>query len=381
MASNVFRAKLAKAGNVGEVILYMRTFLGRWKEHLLQMGAIILFSSWVLRVMNYFINGFQPRTNEAGKLIFPFVKKRQEKNIQILIYHRVNNDRDPFFPALPTDIFARQMEYLVSYFNICSLESAIERIKHRDVLDNTVVVTFDDGYADNYVNAFPILKRLSIPATIFLTTDVIGTGKVLWHDRVFSAFRNTHMNFLEGIGQNFTGYPLKTIEEKLIAQWHTLRFLRSLNNQERRFWINRLVDQLKVEDRKEIPYIMLTWDEVRIMYHSGMLFGSHTITHPILSRLSSDEAIVEIHGSKKIIEENLGKSIKTFAYPNGKLSDFNETTKDILKESGYTCGLTTVFGVNEINQDLFELRRATPWDHNIHIFGLRLRYYKFLAHV
>jgi peptidoglycan/xylan/chitin deacetylase (PgdA/CDA1 family) len=329
--------------------------------------------------MNYFINNFQPCVNEDGRLIFPFIKRRQAKNIQILIYHRVNDDNDPFFPALPVDIFARQMEYLASFFNICSLEDAIERIKYRDVPDNTVVVTFDDGYADNYVNAFPILQKLSIPATIFLTTDAIGSGKVLWHDRVFSAFRHTHMNFLEGIGHNSTRYPLKTIEEKIIAQRHTLRFLWSLTNHERLLWINRLVDRLNVEDRKEMPDLMLTWDKVKIMYDGGMSFGSHTITHPILSRLSFDEAMAEIYGSKRIIEASLGTSVKTFAYPNGKYLDFNETTKEILKESGYICGLTTIFGVNEINQDLFELRRATPWDHNIHIFALRLRYYKFFS--
>jgi peptidoglycan/xylan/chitin deacetylase (PgdA/CDA1 family) len=291
----------------------------------------------------------------------------------------VNDDRDPFFSATPTRVFTKQMEYIASRFTVCSLEEAVERLKRNDIPENAVVVTFDDGYKDNYMNAFPILKSLSIPATIFLTTDAIGSGNILWHDKVFSIFRENKVDFLEGFGTSSMVFPLRTLEEKLFAQKEVLKFLRSLNDYERLFWIDRLAKKLHFVDRREPSDIMLTWDEVKVMHHNGIHFGSHTVSHPILSRSYNNRIILEISESKKVIEENIGILIKTFAYPNGKKEDFNEKIKAILKEYEYTCALTTIFGTNENDQDLFELRRATPWDNDICAFGVRFNCYKFFS--
>jgi peptidoglycan/xylan/chitin deacetylase (PgdA/CDA1 family) len=327
--------------------------------------------------MNIFVNGFQMKKNEGGKRIFPFIKKRGPRNFQVCTYHRVNNDHDPFFSAVPVDVFEKQMTYLASHFRACALEEVIELMKKDEVPDNAVVITFDDGYKDNYLNAFPILKRLSLPATIFLATDCIGSGRVLWHDRVFSAFRETEESFLIGYGMNPKDYPLRTLEEKLFAQKEVLKFLRSLSHNERLLWIDRLIEKLKVADRKEVADLMLTWEEVKAMQRGGISFGSHTVTHPILSRLSTEAAREEIQESKKVIEENLGVPVKTFAYPNGRKEDFTESTKIILKEMGYVCAVTTLFGTNQCGQDLFELRRGAPWEEYLPIFALKLNWYKF----
>jgi peptidoglycan/xylan/chitin deacetylase (PgdA/CDA1 family) len=310
-------------------------------------------------------------------MIFPFVKKRQSTNFQILLYHRVNDDNDAFFPGVPNHVFKDQMEYLAANFHVCSLEHALERMINKDVPDNTIVVTFDDGYRDNYLNAFPILNELSIPATIFLTTDAIDSQRVIWHDRVFSAFRETDVKTLEGFGYHSRKYSLLTLEEKLVAQRDFLEFIRTLDNHGRLLWIEFLLEKLEVVDHKELPELMLSWEEVKIMFDSGISFGSHTVSHPILSKISVDDLREEIQESKTIIEQRLGVPITNFAYPNGMERDFNEYTKRVLKESGYACALTTKFGTNDSNQDLFELRRATPWDQDIHAFALRLNYYKF----
>jgi peptidoglycan/xylan/chitin deacetylase (PgdA/CDA1 family) len=346
------------------------------KKILLKIITFILFYALPLKPANHFVNTFQSKKNCKGKSTFPFVKKQNFRNIQILIYHRVNDDSDPFFPATPTSVFAKQMEYLASHFNICPLGEAIERMKRNDVQNNTVVVTFDDGYRDNYINAFPILRSLSIPSTIFLATDAIGSGRVLWHDRVFSAFRRTRMEHIEGFGNIPKRYSLKTLEEKIYTQQNILKFLWSINNNEKSFWIDRLMEILGVEDNKLIYNSMLSWDDITIMYNNGVNFGSHTVKHPILSMITPDEAKKEIYESKIAIEEKIGAPVKLFAYPKGKKEDFNEGIKDILKEQGYVCGLTTIFGTNDCNQDLFEMRRVTPWSQNIYDFGLKLHYYK-----
>lgn len=355
----------------------MPSFRLRCKQDIFRAVAFTCFYLGPLKLFNRLVNRVQAKINEQGSLVFPFVTKRRSGNVQILVYHRVNDERDPFFPATPVDVFDKQMDYLASNFTICSLEEAVERMVRKDVPDNTVVVTFDDGYRDNYVNAFPILKDLSIPATIFLATDAIGSSRVIWHDRIFSAFRETQVTFLQGFGNNSQRYPLSTIEEKLVAQGEVLNFIRSQNDRERLSWIGALAQELKVVDRKEVPGLMLSWEEVRTMHQCGISFGSHTVTHPMLSKLSPEKGWEEIQKSKVIIEEQLRTPVRSFAYPNGSDDDFDESTKTLLREAGYTCALTTKFGANESYQDLFELRRATPWDQDLCAFGLRLNYYKF----
>ena len=180
--------------------------------------ARVLFYTGVLNLFNRFVNKFEYNKNEEGKLGFPFVKRRKAGNVQILVYHRVNDDSDAFFPGTPIDVFKNQMEYLAANFNICSLDEAVERMVSKDVPDNTVVITFDDGYRDNYLNAFPMLKNLSIPATIFLATDAIGSKRVLWHDRVFSAFRETRVPVLRGLVMIHEPIALNTLKRNYLLK-------------------------------------------------------------------------------------------------------------------------------------------------------------------
>ena len=173
------------------------TLSSRCKDLLFHLVALVAFFPWLSPIITFFVNNYK-KTNEENS--FPFIQKRKNKNINILIYHRVNDDNDQFFPATPINVFKKQMEYICSRFKTFPLEEIIERMKNNDVPDSSIVVTFDDGYLDNYSNAFPILKELSIPATVFLATDAIETGRILWHDRVFSAFRETGSLHLKGFG-------------------------------------------------------------------------------------------------------------------------------------------------------------------------------------
>ena len=350
----------------------------QWRGSIYKAIAFIFSRIGIVRVFTSFVNRFKCKRDEKGELRFPFVARRACGNVQILIYHRVNDDRDAFFPGVSIDAFTKEMEYLVRHYSVLALEDAVDGLQSRDLPDKAVVVTFDDGYRDNYLNAFPILKRLSIPATIFLATDAISSGRMLWHDRVFTAFRKTNAPILEGLGRtDLPRYSLTTLEEKLLAQRAVLKLLRCVDEGERSRLIDRLISTLGVEDRKEDRGLMLDWDEIKEMHDSGISFGSHTVTHPILSTLSIDRTKMEVYGSKKTIEEKLGIPAKAFAYPNGGRGDFNEDIKTLVRRAGYVCGLTTLFGANSAGQDLFELRRATPWDEEISSFGLRLAYYKF----
>lgn len=340
-------------------------------------GAIVRMGA--LSLLQRFVDRFERKTASDGRMVFPFVKRRREPRLQILTYHRVNDEGDSVFPATPIRVFTAQMEFLARHCHVCPLETGVERLMAGDLPDNSVAITFDDGYQDNYLNAFPILKQLGITATIFLATDVIGTGRVLWHDRVFSAFRRTRAQRLERFGPESVTFSLASLPEKLRAQRPVLDILRRCGEQERMRWIERLNDCLQVEDEQPGTDLMLNWRQVKLMAEAGIMMGSHTMTHPILSRLDVSRVREEVMGSMNAIQEQTGRTPRAFAYPNGTEQDFNLPVKLALREAGYRCAVTTVFGSNAPTQDPFELRRGGPWEAHLPTFAVKMSWYRFYS--
>ena len=349
------------------------------KRKLIRSIATFIYESGLLSLINRLVNVFQLSVGNQGRLEYPFIRQRRSCNVQILLYHRVNDLHDPFFCGTPPAVFERQMEYLAKHFRPCSLDTALDELARKDVPPNSIVVTFDDGYKDNFLHAFPILRKFGIPATIFLATGAIDEGPCLWFDRVFQAFRETEEERLYGYGNPSMSCPLNTLQQKLDAQDRVLRFLRSVSDDDKAVWIKALCEKLKVEEKIRRPGLMLSWDEVRAMAQDGISFGAHTVHHPILSRVTSRQVREEVVKSREVIEKELGISVTSFAYPNGATGDFNESTKEALRDAGYRCAVTTIAGTNDSNQDLFELRRGTPWDHDAAMFALRLNYLKWAS--
>lgn len=354
-------------------------FLSKYRPRLRSLLALSLHSSRVSHLTQRVANKCQLKTTEGGAAAFPFVKRRRFPSIQILGYHRVNDDPGPYLPATPRAVFATQMEYLASRYTVLTLDSAVDSLRRNDVPDNALVITFDDGYRDNYLYAFPILRELSMPATIFLATAATDSCNVLWHDRVFAAFRRTEASGLNGFAGTSTRYSLSTWNDRLAAQAEVLKFLRSLDDDSRSFWIEALMKELRVVDGADAPNLMLTWQDVQVMHRAGISFGSHTVNHPILAHLPHAKARAEINASKAAIEERLGTRVTAFAYPGGKGADFNEDVKRIVRDAGYGCALTAIPGTNDASRDLFELRRGTPWETDVPGFAARMQWSKFCS--
>ncbi|NOT94920.1 MAG: polysaccharide deacetylase family protein [Nitrospira sp.] len=333
--------------------------------------------SGALSVFRWYVNAFEANCINDGAVGFPFVKRRREARLQILTYHRVNNERDSFFPATPISVFAEQMQFLAEHYHVVALETAVELLRKGDLPENSVAITFDDGYKDNYLHAFPILKRLGIPATIFLATGVIGTGRVLWHDQVFSAFRQTIKRALEGFGPQLATFKISSLQDKLCAQQQVLGMLRRCGEDARTRWICQLTERLEVQPLMSDAGLMLNWEQVKRMVEGGIAIGSHTMTHPIMSKISSLQVQSEAVGSMKAIQEAVGVVPRTFAYPNGTVEDFTPSVKAALREAGYVCAVTTIFGSNMRAQDPFELRRGGPWETHLPTFAVKMNWYRF----
>jgi len=348
-------------------------------KHLRKLIAWLAVHLGAAGLMRLWVNHYRAKKTSSGELEFPFIKARREASAQILAYHRVNDERDPFFPATPVEFFKQQMEYVADKYTVCTLDEVVQMLPTGDLPDNAIVITLDDGYKDNYVYAFPILKRLKLPAIIFLATDPIDSRRCLWHDRVFSAFRETRVPVLENFCFNGRDYLLQTLAQKCTALNSVLKFLWSLEDDAKTQEIDRLRDKLGLVEEPDGDSLMLNWTEIREMVVHSIAFGSHTMTHPILSKISCERAKREIEESKKIIEANINSCVRHFAYPVGRREDLSVPAKRMLRDAGYECAVTSIFGSNSSEQDCFELRRATPWDQDIDSFALRLSYFKFLS--
>lgn len=350
-----------------------------WRAKIVRLFSAGLYLSGALAVLRWSAKRVMPIHDHCRKTVFPLIRKRRAPNLQILTYHRVNDEYDPYFPATPVEVFSQQMEYIAKSYEVCQLDEAVEQLGRRDLPDNALVITFDDGYRDNYMHAFPVVRSLNLPMTIFLATDVIGTGVTLWHDRVFSAFRDTKRFRMEGFEREVEGLSLGTLPERLFAMGKVLAALRQLNEAERNSRISLLCEVLEVNERVVDNELMLNWGDVRIMQGYGVSFGSHTASHPILSNVSRDEVERQLQRSCEAIRHHIGVKPVTFAYPNGTRNDFTDVTKEVLRNGGITAAVTTEFGVNEPGADVLELKRGRPWEEHLPTFAFKLSWYRLMS--
>lgn len=323
----------------------------------------------------------QVRRRQDGRPAFPYVARRQRPNFQILTYHRLTATDNPFFPGVPVDVFDRQVRFLAQHYQVVDLAELLGHLDSgRPIPQDAVAVTFDDGYRDNYELAFPVLQRYGVSATIFLTTSFVNRDDVLWNDKVSLALKHTRCQELT---MSYDGaersYPLHTLAQRVSTMWELLRLLRRVPHTQRLSMIDELVQRLGVEDFSELWDTMLTWDHVRHMHQHGISFGAHTVTHPMLSRVSVDEAGHEIRQSKHSIEEALDTRIELFAYPDGGPTAFNDTVKALVEAAGFRAAVTTILGTNDAATDRYELRRDGLGEMELAAFASTLCWQKFLA--
>jgi peptidoglycan/xylan/chitin deacetylase (PgdA/CDA1 family) len=299
-------------------------------------------------------------------------RPRRDSTFTVILYHRVNDTGVPLsIDTIDTAAFARQIEYLARTFTVCDLEEIRARLESgRELPPRCAAITFDDGYRDNYERAFPELRSRGLPATIFLTAGNIERREPLWFDRVLTAFRRSQRPELAG--ENGSRAPLGTVEEKWRAALRVLMELKNLDVEDRTDRIARLYETLDVNPSSAEPDLLLTWDEVREMSGQGITFGSHTMTHFVLSRCTPERARWELIESKRLIESQVGKPVRLLAYPHGKLEDFSSDVARYAREAGYGLALTTVWGTNSAQDDRFQLRRMSPWPADVPSFALSL---------
>lgn len=302
--------------------------------------------------------------------------RRTQPCARIFYFHRINDDADPFFPAMSTSLFEEEMRILAKYYKVVSLRELMCHLQDGPADDPVVAITFDDGYQDNYLNAFPILQKFGLPATIFLTTGGLDSRDPLWFEQLALALKTTKQDFVDLEIDVPRRFWTRTEAERLRSLDRIFALLRTLSDVERRRFLAEACQRLGFNSHGERKDKMLTWDQVRLMHATRIDFGGHTVTHPFLSRLTSEQAIWEVSECKRRIEHELQARVDYFAYPNGREVDFGEWNKNLLREAGYRAAVSTIWGMNYASTDPMELRRGGPWEPDPAVFTYKLDWYQ-----
>lgn len=275
-------------------------------------------------------------------------------DLRVLFYHRVNNYGDRF--GIDEESFEKQIWYLCREYKIIGLSEYISIVERGGKTENALLITLDDGYRDNYTCAYKILKKYSVPAAIFLTTDFIDRKIWLWHDIFRYIFEATPTRSLPlTLAGSVRTFNLNDSKQLYSARKYVYDELKNFPYNERIDRLKSLAESLHV-DLPDLPvekYAPLSWDEIREMSENNIEFGAHTCTHEILSRISRDEVYNEIRRSKERIEEELRSRVDAFAYPNGQKADFTAETPLQLRRCGFKLAFTTIPGMNGESTDRY----------------------------
>lgn len=291
----------------------------------------------------------------------PLAKILTIKKARILMYHRFGKGAQ--FNRLPQQLFDKQCAFLKKNFHVISLSQLAKHLLFQKPFpDNCVVITVDDGYQDFFEFAFPILQKYRLTATVFLTTGFVNGELWLWPDLIrYIIYHTSRKHFSIVLDYEEKILDLHTDENRESAWDLITSYCLNLSLDQRNNFIHQLQKELQVDVplKPNKGYEPLSWSQIIEIADKGIEFGSHTHTHSILSKLSSEKKQWEIKHSKNVLENHLQREVICFCYPNGHLQDFDDETVKFVSQAGYKCATVAYRGLNSIRSDPFRLRHIT----------------------
>lgn len=290
--------------------------------------------------------------------------------LSVLIFHRVLPEPDPMFPD---EMHARRFDelcgWLAAWLRVLPLDEAVARLQAGTLPARAACITFDDGYADNHHVALPILQRHGLKATFFVATGFLDGGR-MWNDTIIESIRACTRAELDLSSLGWSRYALGSLNDRRAAIADLIARIKYQPTEKRIANTEHIARLAQVQLPQDL---MLTSHEVKAMHRAGMQIGAHTVSHPILARLTDAQASQEIQGSKHFLEQLLGEPVGLFAYPNGKPGeDYAARNVDVVRSLGFDAAVSTQWGASASDDDQFQIRRFTPWDRTRLRFGARL---------
>ena len=287
----------------------------------------------------------------------PFRFMHRDKAL-VLMYHRFS--RGEHGPGLPARIFREQLEYLAAHYRIVPLSFLAAVLNAgRPVPPRTAVITIDDGYRDAFTVAFPLLRAHEMPATLFLVSGFTDGRVWLWTDKVRYLVRHAPEDALRRAldSTRTTQEPHAFARPPSLSAAVNAR-MKTLEDAAKDDAIAALAERVGVPlpEAAPAPFASVSWDEAREMSAAGIDIGSHTVSYPILTNVNGRRLRSELADSRGRLEDELGRRVDLFCYPNGTL---NAGVRQAVRQAGYSCAVTSDAGFNDARSDLLALRRIS----------------------
>lgn len=292
-----------------------------------------------------------------------FMSRMRERSVAILRYHSVHEDPRQhentigFGITHSTTSFATQMRILASRFHPISLDELLTALENgRQLRRHSVVVTFDDGYADNFELAAPILEKYGIPGCFYVMVGPIDSGGVPWFVRIRYAVAHTKVSrWTDPEGKT---HELDSPQHRKEAFWAASRSLAKSTGHGQEKLLGEIEAKLDVEPLAPPDCKMLSWEQIRALHKAGHIIGSHTVTHPNCAYIGCSEMDSEFFTSKRRLEDELKAPVIHFSYPSPILEPhFSSESIERSKRAGYRTAATCSGGVVRLGNNALSLPR------------------------
>ncbi len=281
----------------------------------------------------------------------------------VLLYHHVIADDSAadHYARIMGDPTARELDGLIAYlkrsFRFSTPSECLDRWNRGEELDPfTLILTFDDGYADLHDHMLPVLRKNRVPATVFVTTGPIA-GEIAWFQRLIAGITRCKLERTAPFLRE-SELPIRTPAERVSAIECYSRAQPTLSADAWDERIQELADRLgwdgQLGDER-----MMDWRQVEALRDSGWVeIGGHTLTHPLLPNCTPDRVRRELTGCARELKDRLGLKFLAFAYPNGRTTP---RVEELVREAGFACAFTGSAGLNTRSTPTFQLgRRHVP---------------------
>jgi peptidoglycan/xylan/chitin deacetylase (PgdA/CDA1 family) len=294
---------------------------------------------------------------------------RQRSRATILLYHRVNDEDDPFFPALRVEHFVAQLEYLACHYRVEPLETVLDWLEQGAPGPARVAITIDDGYPDTREQVLPVLERLGLPATLFLCTGPPETGHPVWIDRARGMLKHARGKALRLPEVGLADLPTDSKEARLRACGALLPRLKRLGPADIAQVLCRMEEQLNPGSDRQA---LLSWNDVQRLARGPVALGAHTHNHYLLAHLDDATIAAEITSSVELINARVGVRPRAFAYPNGDDGDYDGRCIPVFRSLGLRSALSSRHGLARPGADVWQLPRVYTSGTSLGLFATRI---------
>jgi peptidoglycan/xylan/chitin deacetylase (PgdA/CDA1 family) len=290
-----------------------------------------------------------------SRILWPSLKN----GLYCFNFHRIGawqeTNYDPCVFSCDADNFEKYISFIKNNFRVVSLDEVNEIVENNTpITEALALITFDDGYSDNYHIAFPLLKSLDLPATFFITTSLINSNLIPWWDEIA-----WHIRQLPSQSLKLTPWAQALTIDKSPSRQNIRSVLQQIKANPS--LIESQLDELRAlteRSNNEIRNIFMTWSQLTEMIDNNMTVGAHSHTHKIFSCLSESELNFELKESKRLIELNLSNNINSLSYPVGSAKTYNKSMYKTISSNGYKLAFSfSAIINNNLNENRFEIGR------------------------